>query len=326
FEAVAAQQGKDLREVVRDQFQIAGGLKQDKSASFSREPNWMFDYFNAASHGLKPNQVQQATNRAKKIESIINAIQDDGKITPAAQAAVGALKNTKYGDGDVIDVKLVPGNNTPGTIEPFEGSVITNDPNPRLVLKVKYSDRGLPKTEQVILSDEGAFETLNGLFESSPSEGKQSFSTDQLTSLMKYDLSKLYRGQRGVAEQNEADKATENKVVAEWQKGESLETLSGRYFEGKKILSAKRTKVDPGIFGLGKKHVIELEFDGPNGKEYKDIDEKDYESLAKIYRGEGVRTSSDNMVSVIAPNGKKGRIPAENLDAALKAGYKKAND
>jgi hypothetical protein len=304
YTALAEKRGVDVKDVVRPVLIKSADLKQDIKPSFSRNP----ESYNYGAFGLKPWQMQPATNRANKINAIINSIGSDGSLTPEAQSAVGALRNSKFGDGHILDAKIVPGNATPGTTEVFaNGGVVTNNASPRLVLRVKYSDRGMAKMEEINLANEGAFESINGLFENSPAEAKNHFSTDQLIGLMGWNPSSIYRGNAGKQQVNEDTKAIENGAVQQWQNGESMETLVGRYADGKKIKSARKIETDGGIFGFGKKHAIEIEFEGQKGghADIKEIPADDYESLAKIFRGEGAQRTYKFKESYTAKGGKK---------------------
>jgi hypothetical protein len=290
YESIAKEKNMDIKDVVRETISPAAGLKVDVKPSFSRNP---IDWSNR--YGLKPWEIQQATNRATKIKSLINAVNSDGSVSPEAQSAAGIFRNARFGDGHILDAKIIPGTNTPGTTEAFPGMVVSNSPHPRLVFNVKYSDRGLGRPEEVALDNEAAFETLNGLIETSKAEGGNHFSTDQMIGLMGWNLNSIYQGNQGKALQNEQAKARENELVTKIMQSPvdaEIPDLQGRYFNGNKITGAKRVVSErgwsPGIFGKpwGQKEVVEIEVTDSKGKKtYHNLSE--YEDVAKIVRGEG---------------------------------------
>lgn len=293
LQAEADRRGIDLEEVVREKIAPRAGLKVDKKPSFSRDMNWISNTPNQ--FGLKPSEVNLATNRATKIKNLINGVGADGSVSPDAQSALGALINAKFGDGHILNAQIIPANNTPGTVEVFPGTVVNNSPHPRVVLRVKYSDRGFPKAEEIQLDNESAFEALNGIMQTSQAEGGKKFSTDQLMGVMGWnDLSKLYEDNQGLSKVNEAAKQAEvsllNKINS-YGVNEDIPELVGRYADGMKITAANRRVTEPGwspgLFGKpwGQKEGVEIELTDSKGKKiYKIVSE---EELTKIVRGEG---------------------------------------
>jgi hypothetical protein len=319
YEAIAGQEGKDLRSIVTDRFSVnSGGLKRDVKPSFSRDANWYYDYMNSNGSGIDPKKVPIATRRIENITSLINAFTTGDKATPQAEAALGYIaNNTKFGDGHVVGAKLVKGTNSPGTTEIMPGVVVTNNPNDRLVLQVKYSDRGLPKVQEVNLNDPSAFASLNSLYETAESEGGNSFGVDQLFALKKIDPSKIYKGRENLVADNEASKQAEDALmntIVNSPEGNEIPEVVGRYADGKKITSARKIISEPGwspgIWGKpwGQKEAIEIGVQGEDGNvSYRKVND---EELRQIIRGEGAPQKKGKLKDSYEVNGQKMTVAA----------------
>jgi hypothetical protein len=216
-----------------------------------------------------------------------------------------------------VGAKLVKGTNSPGTTEIMPGVVVTNNPNDRLVLKVKYSDRGMAKVEEVNLNDPSAFASLNSLYETAESEGGNSFGVDQLFALKKIDPSKIYKGRENLVADNEASKQAEDALmntIVNSPEGNEIPEVVGRYADGKKITSARKIISEPGwspgIWGKpwGQKEAIEIGVQGEDGNvSYRKVND---EELRQIIRGEGAPQKKGKLKDSYEVNGQKMTVAA----------------
>lgn len=297
FEQDAEELGLPVEDVIKQWIETDGPKpKVDTNVNISRDTEWYNDAIATARDGVSPKERPLYTRRWENINQAVNAFYNpDGTRradpTPEAKVALGYLKkNMKMGGADVTDAVFVPANNTPGQTQ-IMGMTVNNSPNDRIVFKTEKGTRGWGKPMEINLADEGAGAELNSLFETAKTEGNVNISYDKLLKLNNANPSDVYKGRAGLQENNEEAKANENKTVAEWQKGKNLEGLANRGYDGKRIISAKKIKVEPGVWGTewGSKYGIELTLetgDPLNPEAYATIPDDDYEGLAKVYRGE----------------------------------------
>lgn len=284
YDAIAKRDGKDMRDVVADQFRISGGLKQDVKASFSKDSSWMMDW--ALGGGLNPEEQRISGRVFEHIDNIANAFWDkNGNRTnvarPEAREAVGHLKGSKYGSGTIMEAEVIPGTNKPGKTSYF-GKEIENSPNDRLLFKVKSGTRGITSVEEVNITDEGAPAELWNQYLSSGYMGKKSIAFDKAAEQLKVNPRDLYKGREYVAVHQQKEQASINA----WAKGEDIGQLTSKTYKGTPIVGVSRNTSWGNFKGL----TLTLS----NGEQVS-ISKDDYDQMTEIYRG-------DNAVQ---PAGKK---------------------
>ncbi len=274
YSKIAEQQGVDVRDIARNR---VSGIETRANTSFSRTPTSLDDYYTASRFGLKPNQIPAATQRYRKITSIQNAVREDGTISPEAKASLGALRNAKYGDGVVLDVKVIPGSSDPGEISVFPGlQKIKNAPYDRVVFNVKNSDRGQNKVGEINLGDPGAFETINGMMETTPAEGKQTFSTDQLLGIQGVSADQTYKGSAN-AEKRAAIQKAEQETLTQLNEGQNYGQLAGKQLNGSPIVKVVK---DSNLLGTFRGYKITT----ADGQEHT-IEKGDIEGMRSLLKG-----------------------------------------
>lgn len=295
FEADAEKLGIPIDEVIKSWIETEGPkAEKDVSVQISRNPEWYFDSLQAAKYGVNPRELPLYTRRWQNINNAINAFTDRSgnrldQPTPEAELALGYLKkNMKIGGGDVEDAVFVKGTNNPGMSQ-VAGMSVQNSPNDRIIFKVKKGTRGFGQPVEINLASPGAGAELNSMYETAKTEGKVNISFDKLLEMNNVKPDQVFQGREGLTQQNEQSKEQENTTVAKWQEGKGLDELAGRSFNGQRIASAQKIKVDPGVWGWGAKYAIELSIDtgDPNNPvKYVNVPVDDYDQMAKIYRGE----------------------------------------
>lgn len=327
YEALARQRNLPVDEVIREQFQLNGGLQQNTRASFSKNssyPEWMYNLNNP---GLKPDEKNIANRVFEHIDNITNAFysKDGAERTPQARAeareALGHLIGSKFGSGTITHAELVPGTNKPG-MSTILGRNIDNSPNDRLVFKVKSGTKGLEKLEEIDIEDEGAPATLWNNFLTAGYMGKKSIAFDAAAQELGVDPRGLYKGR----EYKRVNQEREQNTVNSWAKGENFGDLTTKQYEGKNITGATADRTWTGSF---KGYKLKLE-DGSEATISKD----DYDTMTKIFRSpredkkqdapakKEEKAADGETVKVRHPNGSIGKIPKSRLADALKAGFK----
>jgi len=276
YEAIAKQRGTDVNTALQQDLSGKIGFDRDVKHQFSREPlgPWMY--------GQKEEKIKQAAfDREDKLNAVLSPVLSDGTINPQAQTAIGGLRGAKYLDGNIVDIQIVPGTNTPGQFK-FGGRNVSNSPSNRVVMTVKTSDRGQPQVQEIDLDSPEARDFINGLYNTSPAE-TQKFSTGQITQ---------YTG-RPWTSTTTPDTSAKKKFAAEQENflvdkvmnakvDEDLTPdLEGKMYKGKPIIAAKKVITEKGWFTDDT--AIELQFPDENGNEQYAL-VKDKEEMRKVIK------------------------------------------
>jgi hypothetical protein len=325
LEQMAQEQGVTPQEWIANRFSaMGGGFNKNAKPQSKMFPG---GYYNLPDElGFKKADIPKATERMTNIGNILNAFwAPDGSRTaepsPEARAALSYLiANAKFGDGEIIDADFASGTTRPGKTRYWDGE-LDNSADDRIVLRVKYSDTRMPKTESISLDEMNAGE-LNGLFNTAKTEGGFKVGYDQLRLLNEKTDNKLFQSRKDRSYSNAQTAAAEQQQVANWQEFKDLDSMKGKIIGGKKIAAVSVARStgwwpsDEGInvvYSDGSKEMIKAD---------------QYDKLAEIHqakKGNASASEEEEMVSVINPEGKKGSIRKSKLPAALKAGYKQVN-
>ena len=272
YEKMAADQGRDVKDIVRER--VAGIKVDPASPSFSRESEWE----KWASGKLKPEQANAANRTFKLIGDAQNAFYDEqGNRTkvasPEARAAVGHWPGTRLFGGVVEEVELVPGTNRPGKSK-FFGQQVNNSPNDRAIVKVKVGTAGQTRVEEVDLVDEGAPGTMWNMYRDSGYMGKagKDIAFDQATEQLGIDPQSLYKGRAGLGPHQKA----EQQSITNWSQGKDFGEMMKHSHQGVPIVKVRR-------FTDSDDNLKEYEITRKDGVKVK-IKKDDYDSFEDIYR------------------------------------------
>jgi hypothetical protein len=239
FEQEAQNQGVDPATLLQRNLSGKVGFDRDVKRTLNRDPMgpWMYQQ--------KEDKIKQAAfDREDKLNAVLNPVLADGSINPLSQTAIGGLRGAKYLDGNIVDIQIAPGTNTPGQIK-FGGRNVSNSPSNRIIMTVKTSDKERPQVHEIDLDSPEARDFVNGLYNASPSE-TQKFSTGQIsqytgrpwTSTATTDVSAK---KKFTAEQQTfLAKKIMNAKVDEDLTGD----LEGKIYKGQPIIGAKKVVLE----------------------------------------------------------------------------------
>jgi hypothetical protein len=276
FEKRAQDEGTDVTTLMQQSLSGKVGFDRDVKRTLNRDPigPWMY--------GQKEEKIKQAAfDREDKLNAVLNPVLADGSVNPLSQTAIGGLRGAKYLDGNIVDIQIAPGTNTPGQFK-FGGRNVSNSPANRIIMTVKTSDRGQPQVHEIDLDSPEARDFVNGLYNASPAE-TQKFSTGQISQ---------YTG-RPWTSTTSADVSTKKKFAAEQENflvdkvmnakvDEDLTPdLEGKMYKGKPIIGAKKVITEKGWFTDDTAIEIRLPDEGGNER-YELI--KDKEEMRKVIK------------------------------------------
>jgi len=245
LQQMAEEQGIDPREWLASRFKaLGGGFNKNVRPGSKFYPG---AYTNQPDEtGIPKKDIPKATERMKNIGNILNAFWDeDGSRrddpSPQAQAALSYIvANARFGDGEILDASFVPGTTKPGAMKVFDDE-IENSPDDQIVFRVKYSDRGRPKTERISIDEMNAAQ-LNGIFNTSKTEGGFKIGYDQLRMLNQKKDNELFSSRIDRSYMNEQTANAEQDQIKSWQSYQDLDKMKGKVLNGKRIQSVSRKK------------------------------------------------------------------------------------
>jgi hypothetical protein len=294
-ETMASRTGQDPRQIMSELIQgnlltRGGGFAKNVRPQSKMMPWNYFQQQNSVA-GFKQEDVPRASQRLRNIGDIMNAFwnEDGTRREDPAPEAMQALnyiaKNTKFGDGEVLEATFVPGNTKPGK-ETVMGSPVDASPNDRIAFKVKFSDRGSPKVQTIDLDDQTA-PALNAIFETAKTEGGYKVGFDQLLNLNQTLGNSLFQPRIDRSYFNKQRAETERAQVGKWQKMEDLDALKGKVLGGKKIAAVGQKT---GAWWWSKP-TITMTFEDGSQAEMDPNEEGGYDVLSKLYN-QGGKTSA----------------------------------
>ena len=276
FEKKAANEGTDVNSVINQELKPRMGLDRKAKTTFSRDPlgPWMY--------GQKEEKIKEAAfDREEKLNAVLNPILADGSINPLSQTAIGGLRGAKYLDGNIVDIQIAPGTNTPGQFN-FGGRNVSNSPSNRIIMTVKTSDRGQPQVHEIDLDSPEARDFVNGLYNASPAE-TQKFSTGQISQYTGRPWTSTSKPDTSVKKKFAAEQ--ENFLVDKVMNAKPDEDLTpdleGKMYKGKPIIGAKKVITEKGWFTDDTAIQIQLPDEGGNER-YELI--KDKEEMRKVIK------------------------------------------
>jgi hypothetical protein len=286
-EHMAQQTGQDPRQVMSELIQNnmatrGGGFSRNVKPTSKMLP-WTYYQNNNSLAGIKQQDIPRATQRLRNIGNIMNAFwNEDGtrrdEPSPEAVQALNYIaKNTKFGDGEVLEATFLPGSTEPGKTAAL-GAPVDNSPNDRIAFKVKFSDRGSPKVQTVDL-DEQTAPALNSIFETSKTEGGYNVGYDQLLNLNQELGGQIFNSRIDRSHFNKQRAEIEQQQVSKWKNMEDLDQLNGKVLAGKKITSASKK---PGTYWWSDDKISVTLEDGSKA-EIDPNDPESYKTLSKLY-------------------------------------------
>lgn len=291
IETMAQQTGVDPRQLMSEMIQTnlktrGGGFSKNVKPMSKMLPWNYFQQQNSLA-GLNQQEIPRASQRLRNIGDIMNAFWDeDGsrreEPTPEAVQALNYIaKNTKFGDGEILEATFVPGVNKEGQ-QDVMGVKTKSSPNDRIAFKVKFSDRGSPKVQTIDI-DEQTGPALNAIFETAKTEGGYKVGYDQLLNLNKELGNQLFESRIDRSYSNKKVAEAEQNQIKSWSNFEDLGKLKNRSLDGKKVTEAKKK---PGTFWWSD-DVLELTMEDGSKVEINPADEGSYDTLLKMYKDTG---------------------------------------
>jgi hypothetical protein len=250
------------------------------------------------STGLKKKDLPKAQMRIKTISALQNAFWNPDRTrrtepNDAARQALSYIKqNVKFGNGQILDADIVSGSSNPGTSSVL-GMKVPNSATDRIIFKVSYpGQKGKVKYESIPLTKD-AGPSFNALLNTATTEGKSQVGFDQLMALDQTsganELGTWINDEYNAEQLAEA----EQKQVTGWQNMEDLESMVGREYLGKAILSATPTPGPLGTGYLGNTAGITIKFQDGSTIELDEDDEDYYGKLAQIHKSTAPQAEED---------------------------------
>lgn len=194
--------------------------------------------------GIKRNDAPLYQERMKTVGSVLNAFwnSDGTRREEPTQESIAALsqiaRNTKVGDGEVLEASYVKGTTDPGMTEKF-GKKLKNSPEDRIVFNVKFSDRGSTKLHEIPLNQlQGG--AINSLFETSKAQGGKKVNWDAALRMNDESGGAFYSPYADPKFDNNARAQSQANQVTRWKNFEDLESMENRVINGKKISKVEK--------------------------------------------------------------------------------------
>lgn len=290
-EAMAQQSGGDPRQLMSEMIQTnlmtrGGGFSKNVKPTSKMLP-WNYFQNQNSLGGINQQEIPRASQRLRNIGDMMNAFWNpDGtrrdEPTPEAIQALNYIaKNTKFGDGEVLEATFVPATTKPGKNEVM-GVKTDNSPNDRIAFKVKFSDRGSPKVQTIDI-DEQTGPALNAMFETAKTEGGYKVGYDQLLNLNQQLGNQLFTSRIDRSYFNKQRAEIEQGQIQKWTAFEDLDLMKNKSFDGKKVTEAKKKS---GQWPWND-DLLELTLEDGSKIEINPKDEANYDKLMKMYRDTG---------------------------------------
>lgn len=289
FNLESERTGIPVKQLIESMVRPQGAFSKEVNNQFHQNPEWYYDYQHGKQWGISPKDAPFISRFWDNGTALVNAFQDENgnRLTTPSDRAKEALgyikKNAKISGASVLDAMLLPGTNEPGVTEAMGMKKVPNDPNDRIVFKVKEGTGANARTKPYVinLNDEGAMAEIFGIFKGSSSGEMKKYNFDQVAGFLEKDPSSVYQGQRVTEEERNAMAEKQNQQIKNWTEFKDLNQLVGKSVPS---LGNKRLKTVYSTTNLiGNKNGLIFEFSDGTKKEIDPEDAKNYKMFEEFY-------------------------------------------
>lgn len=264
------------------------GAVLNKGAGFDFDIKPMSKFYPSSSdnkpnqYGIKPAETNTYLSRVQNIDALNNAFfNPDGsrrsEPTESAQAALSQVaKNTKFGNGDVLESILIPG--TTDASVTVGGKTFPGSPKDRVGFYVKFP--GTKTAPKWMYQDLGAEQggAINSLFETSKTQGKAKVNWDAAMAMAQGEGIKY--GDNNTDFNLQQASQAQSSQIQRWQNFEDLSTLKNKVVDGKRVTSVNRADTPWNPFS---KKSLKLTFSDGTSSE---VSTDDAAALENLYHAE----------------------------------------